>query len=209
MRSDTADTGADPHRYLLRVERNLVVLAGCVAFLLTVACPTPVEGERPAELSRAAPSAPRQRPWWRPSFPPAAIALAAPLPAVQIEQARVVPDLTCGFLDGAVAEEGGVFLYGWASDPDTGAPASAVIVLDSGRQVSPPVHVFRERADVAEATRNRRLATSGWALWLPPHRVTPGKHVFEAFALLATGKLGRLAGKASIDKPPARGRGPR
>jgi hypothetical protein len=157
--------------------------------------PTPLIAEHPA-LDAAA-----HRPWWRTSFPPPAVALAAPLPPVHFDKAKVVPDLFCGSLDGAKLEDGGVFLFGWAYDPGTGTPASAVIVLDSGRQVSPAVHVFRERPDVTEWMKSRLLGTSGWALWLPPSRLKPGKHVFEAYALFANGKLGRLVGEHRIESP--------
>lgn len=147
-------------------------------------------------------SAPRAaavgEPWWRKSFPPAA-SLAAPLPPVQIDPAKVIPDLSCGSLDVATIEDSGVVLVGWAYDPRSGAPANGVLVLDNGRPAAPPVHVFRERPDVAAALKNRRLAASGWLLWLPLPRVAPGKHRFEAYALFANGRLGRLAGTHSLD----------
>jgi hypothetical protein len=140
-------------------------------------------------------------PWWRRSFPPAAIAIPEPRTPARIDPAQAVPELGCGSLDLATLDGNGVFLFGWACDFRTGTPAPAVLVLDNGRPVSPPVHVFRERPDVAETMKNRRLSTSGWILWLPLARVSPGPHTFEAFALLSDGKLGRLPGIRRIERP--------
>jgi hypothetical protein len=151
-------------------------------------------------LAAGRPAAPAAAPWWRTSFPPAALAGAEPLPAARVA-AKPVTGLLCGSLDDARLEDGGVYLFGWAYDPATGAPATAVVVLDGGRRPAPPVHVFRERPDVAAAKGDRRLAASGWALWLPPHRVTAGRHAFAAHALLPGGRLCRLAGEPAVVKP--------
>ncbi|HTQ79612.1 MAG TPA: hypothetical protein VMM92_06425 [Thermoanaerobaculia bacterium] len=139
-------------------------------------------------------------PWWQRSFPPATIARAAPLPPVRFDPARVAPELGCGSFDRATLDASGVFLFGWACDPRGKTPAPAVLVLDNGRPAAPGVHVFRERPDVAEAMKSRRLATSGWILWLPLARVPPGRHTFEAYAVLADGKLGRLPGSHQVER---------
>jgi hypothetical protein len=118
-------------------------------------------------------------------------------PNLQREELSVLPGLICGSLDGATPmEDGSVFIWGWAYDPRSGVPASAVVLLDKGQRASPRISVSRERPDVAEVKRNPRLRTSGWNVRLPasPHR----EHVFTAYAVLADGKLGRLGGKLVV-----------
>ncbi|HZF12709.1 MAG TPA: hypothetical protein VFE33_28305 [Thermoanaerobaculia bacterium] len=164
-----------------------------------VALPLLGQGLPPGPTPSGAGTAPPA--WWRTRFPPAAIARAAPPALAGFDGTRVARDLICGNLDIVKLDDSGVYLFGWAYDPRTGAPAEAVIVLDGGRPVSPAAHVFRERPDVAVGTRNPRLATSGWVLWLPLRRVAPGRHLFTAYARLADGKLGRLVGEGSIERP--------
>jgi hypothetical protein len=175
----------------------MVILGGAFPFLLQLLLPSPVP--LMAGPARVAPA----QSWWRTSFPPPAVALFAPLPPLRVEPAKRVPGLSCGSLDSAKLLDGGVFLTGWAYDPRTGAPARAVILFDNGQQVSPAIHVFQERPDVAEWGKSRRLAATGWSLWLPPNRVNPGKHVFEAYALLADGRFGQLAETRSVERPGA------
>lgn len=150
------------------------------------------------EVSRAA----AESAWWRKRFPPSAIQTAIALAPVRFDPSRVMPEPACGSVDIAKLDGPGVFLAGWAYDPLRGTPARAVILLDNGRQIDPVVRVFRDRPDVALAKGNRRLIASGWAVWLPPGRVAPGKHAFEAFAVLADGRFGRLGGR-QIEGPVA------
>jgi hypothetical protein len=116
------------------------------------------------------------------------------------DEADVLPDLDCGSLDGAkLTADGAIFLWGWAYDPRTGAPARRVLLIDNGQPL-PPVQVFRERPDVAAAKGNPRLLPSGWNLRLPANGREGHKHLFRAFAILADGKLGRL-GRLTVGEP--------
>jgi hypothetical protein len=138
--------------------------------------------------------------WWRTRFPPASVTLPGAISDVRFNPADVLPGLTCGSLDGAtLSEAAGAFLWGWAYDPRSNSPALAVILFDNGRQLPRPVHVFRERPDVAAAKGETRLVPSGWSVWLPPGTLPGGKHVFEAFALFEDHKLGQLGGKISVE----------
>jgi hypothetical protein len=137
------------------------------------------------------------------SFPPAAIARATPLPRIEVDVADVGDSPCCGSLDEAKVDDSGVFIYGFAYDPAIARPARAVVLVHNGQPVEPPIHVFRERPDVAQAMGSRALLSSGWALWIPRSRLTPGEHTFWACALLADGKCGRLAGARRVRWPPA------
>lgn len=148
---------------------------------------------------RLASAGPPATPWWRTRFPPAAVASVSSLPEVKADPANTLPGSICGNLDGGtLAEDGSVFLWGWAYDPRTRLPALAVVLLDNGRELSPAVHVFRERPDVAAFKSDPKLLLSGWNLWLPPGTLAAGEHEFEALALFDDHKLGRLDGKARV-----------
>ncbi|HEX3556655.1 MAG TPA: hypothetical protein VIA62_25820 [Thermoanaerobaculia bacterium] len=158
-------------------------------------------GRRPAVAGTAAEpgSPPPGDRWWRTRFPPAAATLPSALLGMKLDPARVLPGLACGSLDGArLLGDAGIFVWGWAYDPRTGAPALGVLLLDHGRQLERPVPVFRERPDVAAVKGDRRLIASGWSLWLPAGRATGGGHEFEAFAVLEDHRLGRLGGKVRV-----------
>ncbi|MBW8874370.1 MAG: hypothetical protein JF614_05360 [Acidobacteria bacterium] len=153
---------------------------------------TPAEPGNPSSGTR----------WWRTRFPPAAATLPNSLLGVKLDPAKVLPGVVCGSLDGArLLGDAGVFVWGWAYDPRTGSPALGVILLDHGRQLSPPVPVFRERPDVAAVKGDRRLVASGWSLWLPAGRATGGEHEFEAFAVFEDHKLGQLGGRVRAGSP--------
>jgi 4-amino-4-deoxy-L-arabinose transferase-like glycosyltransferase len=164
-----------------RVRTAALAVAGTIAFLaLAHACGKP---QRTGTVDRPA--------------PPPAEAGAPGAAGPQYDAAKVLPHLACGRLDGAKpAEDGSVFLWGWAYDPRNGAPAKGVILLDNGRQVSPLIPLSRERPDVATATGNPSLRTTGWNFQLPPG---PRRgHAFEAFAVLEDGKLGILGGNLQL-----------
>jgi hypothetical protein len=140
--------------------------------------------------------------WWRTGFPPASVNLAG-VPAEakldRVDPADVLADLHCGSLDGArLEQDAGVFVWGWAYDPRTGDSAVAVLLLDHGRLIAPPIPVFKERPDVAAALSNRRLIASGWSTWLPAGRLAAGEHDLQAFAVFADHKLGPLGGEARV-----------
>jgi len=144
-------------------------------------------------------SSPPATPWWRTRFPPAAVSQQSSLPEVTVDPANVLPGVTCGNLDGSTqVDDGSIFFWGWAYDPRTRLPALAVVLMENGHQLSPPVHVFRERPDVVAFKGNPRLMLSGWNLWLPPGKLAAGEHEFEALALFEDHKLGRLGGKARV-----------
>jgi hypothetical protein len=153
-----------------------------------------------AALSQAAPQPAGF--WWRTRFPPASVDLAgAPAGAKldRVDPADVLADLSCGSLDGAKLEQDtGTFVWGWAYDPRTGVPAVAVLLVDRGRPVAPPIPVFKERPDVAAALSNRRLIASGWSTWLPSGRLAAGEHDLQAFAIFADHKLGLLGSEARV-----------
>jgi hypothetical protein len=140
---------------------------------------------------------PLATPWWRTRFPPASVDRPIPITDVKFDHANVLPDVACGSLDGAMLKPGaGAFVWGWAYDPRTKSPAVAVILLDNGRQLSPPIPVYRERPDVASTLHEPALMTSGWNVWLPAASLGDSReHVFEAFAVLADRKLGLVGRK--------------
>jgi hypothetical protein len=153
-----------------------------------------------AALSQAAPQPAGF--WWRTRFPPASVNLAggpAEAKIDRVDPADVLPGLHCGSLDGAKLEQDtGVFVWGWAYDPRTGVPAVAVLLVDHGRPVAPPIPVFKERPDVAAALSNRRLIATGWSTWLPSGRLGAGEHALQAVAIFADHKLGALEGEAQV-----------
>jgi 4-amino-4-deoxy-L-arabinose transferase-like glycosyltransferase len=131
---------------------------------------------------------------------PAATKPAGSPSQLEANAADVLPGLICGSLDGATPMDGGgVFVWGWAYDPRTATPASAVILLDNGQRVSPPISVSQERPDVADAKANPRLRASGWNFRSPA--TVRRDHLFEAYAVLADGKLGRLGGRLAVSEP--------
>ncbi len=153
-----------------------------------------------AALSQAAPQPAGF--WWRTRFPPASVNLAG-MPVERkldrVDPADVLAGLHCGSLDGARLEQDtGTFVWGWAYDPRTGTPAAAVLLLDHGRPIAPPIPVFKERPDVAAALNNRRLVASGWSTWLPAGRLAAGEHDLQAFAIFADHKLGPLGSEARV-----------
>lgn len=109
----------------------------------------------------------------------------------ELLQADVLPGVDYGSLDGAkLTDDGSVIVWGWAYDPRSDTPADAVILFDNGQPVLPPIKVSKERPDVAEVKGNPRLRTTGWYFQLS---ASPRRgHVFQAYAVLADGKLGRL-----------------
>jgi hypothetical protein len=123
---------------------------------------------------------------------------AQPPLAVVFNRENVVPGITCGTLDGMkLTDDGGVFLWGWAYDPRTAAPAQAVIVLDNN-QALPPVPVNLERPDVAAFKGTPLLLKSGWNLRLPESWRHGHEHVLRAYAILGDHKLGPLGGELSV-----------
>jgi hypothetical protein len=170
-----------------------VLLAGALAL-------HGVLGDRsPAEPARRMAAGEPVNPWWRTRFPPASVNTRNALPDVKFERAKVLSDLSCGSLDGVKETgDGGVFVWGWAFDPRTLTPARAVLLLDNGRQIAPPIGVFRERPDVAALKGDLRLLPSGWNVSVPESSLTGGPHVFEAFAVFEDHKLGPLGGKISL-----------
>lgn len=134
-----------------------------------------------------------------PAATPATSEPGSSAPNLGQDAANFLPDLTCGMLDGArPTQDGSIFLWGWAYDPRNGSPASAVILLVNGERLAESIPVVVDRPDVAEALGNPRLRTSGWNFRLPAS--LPREHAFEAYAMLADGKLGRLGGSLSVSK---------
>ena len=150
-------------------------------------------------LTSVSPAAPPQR-WWVKAFPPPSIQMAEErLP--RFERRNVLPNLSCGSVDTArPAPEGGVLLNGWAIDPRKFVPAKAVVVFDNDRRFPRPVHVYRDRPDIAKLGNNRAMMPTGWLLWIPADEIGPGHHVFTVYAVLEDGKLG-LVGTKEVDLP--------
>ncbi len=105
----------------------------------------------------------------------------------------VVPDLTCGRLDGARPDpDGGVAVWGWAYDPRSGEPVRAVILLLNKQQLPVQISVGEERRDVADYLGDPGLERVGWSYHVRPRSLSRWEIVFEAYALLGDGRFGKL-----------------
>ena len=154
--------------------------------------PTEAEPARPGQAAVPPP---------KPQLTPATVAKDGSPPQAKVDSANVLAGLACGVLDGGkLQKNGSVFLWGWAYDPRDYTPAGAVILVDNGRELTPPVRVLLERPDVAAFKKNPQLLVTGWNVLLPASQLPEGRHVFEVFAILADRKLGRLRGTVTIEK---------
>lgn len=179
---------------------GLLIVASAVLLIGALVFRGVLGGRSPADPARRLAAGEPVNPWWRTRFPPASVSSRYALPDVKFEREEVLPDLFCGNLDGVKQTgDAGVFVWGWAFDPRNQTPAKAVLLLDNGRQIAPPIGVFRERPDVAALKGDPRLLPSGWNVSVPLSKLTGGgPHVFEAFAVFEDHKLGPLGGKVSL-----------
>jgi arylsulfatase A-like enzyme len=106
---------------------------------------------------------------------------------------RLVDGLKCGQLEGTmISDQGQVFAWGWAYDPQVGKPAESVIILVDGGPLSVTATVDRERPDVAKFFNDESRRLSGWGVYIDQEMLGAGEHKLEAYAVLQDGGLGRL-----------------
>ncbi len=115
---------------------------------------------------------------------------------VKFVEEKLVPDLICGSLDNAkLDQDGGAAVWGWAYDPRTNRPVSAIALLLNQVQIPVRITVSNDRPDVAAFLEDPTLVTTGWSYYVPPRLLDSGSIVFEAYALLEDGRFGRLPGE--------------
>lgn len=112
---------------------------------------------------------------------------------VRFDPGQVLLGLCCGQLDGGMLERGGgASVWGWAYDPRTLTPASAVLLILNGEQIAIRIPVASLRPDVGTFLKTPALAATGWSLYVPPRLLAEDRNVFTAYAVLPDGRLGAL-----------------